>query len=258
MRVLVGTSGWQYASWRERFYPKDVSQRSWLPYYAERFACVEVNNTFYNLPAEETFRAWREATPPDFQFVLKASRYLTHVRRLRDPEEPVRLFMERSRPLRRRTAAILLQLPPRFRVDLERLRATLRAFPRTMRVAVEFRDPSWYTDSVRELLAKHEAALCRADRGGEIAEPDWRDCGWSYLRMHQGQSAPAPCYGERILEQRAAEMARAKTSIADAFVFFNNDERACALHDASVFVEACKRKRGLGVTRVPAPVTPAR
>jgi uncharacterized protein YecE (DUF72 family) len=257
VRVHVGTSGWQYASWRERFYPKDVAQRLWLPYYAERFSCVEVNNTFYNLPAEETFRAWREATPPDFQFVLKASRYLTHIRRLREPEDPVRLFMERSRPLRRRVAAVLLQLPPRFRIDLDRLRDTLRAFPRTLRVAVEFRDPSWYADSVRELLAQHGAALCRADRGGQIPEPDWPECGWSYLRMHQGEATPMPCYGKRILEERAAALARAVPTIADAFVFFNNDERACALRDASLFAAACAQERGLDVTRVPPPVTPA-
>ena len=250
MRVHVGTSGWQYAGWRGPFYPKDVPQRSWLPYFAERFGCVEVNNTFYNLPAEETFRAWRESTPVDFEFVLKVSRYLTHVRRLRDPEEPVRLFMERSRPLRRRMAAVLLQLPPRFPADVERLRRTLRAFPRTLRVAVEFRDASWYSDSVRETLANAGAALCRADRRGESPDPDWHDSGWTYLRLHEGEGTPHPCYRDQTLEQRADGLARSSTAIGDGFVFFNNDEGACAVRDASVLAAACAR-RGLEVTRTP-------
>ena len=250
MRLHVGTSGWQYASWRGRFYPKDLPQRDWLAYFAEGFGCVEVNNTFYNLPAEATFRTWRESTPADFEFVLKVSRYLTHVRRLREPEEPVRLFMERSRPLRRRMAGVLLQLPPRFPADVGRLRRTLRAFPRTLRVAVEFRDASWYSDSVREVLAGAGAALVRADRRGESADPDWHDSGWTYMRLHEGKGTPCPCYGDRALDQRAGGLARAPSAIGDAFVFFNNDERACAVRDASLLAAACAR-RGLEVTRTP-------
>lgn len=251
MRVHIGTSGWQYAHWRERFYPKGLAQRNWLPYYAERFACVEVNNTFYNLPSEDTFRSWRDAVPPDFRFVLKASRYLTHIRRLRDPEEPVRLFMERARPLRRRTDAVLLQLPPRFRVDVERLQRALRAFPRTLRLAVEFRDPSWYTDDVREVLRRRGAALCRTDRRGETAEPEWDDSGWTYLRFHEGEGTPAPCYREATLDAWAGRLAGA-SSVADGFVFFNNDGGGCAIRDATTFAAACAG-RGLDVTRVPEP-----
>lgn len=250
MLAHVGTSGWQYASWRERFYPKGVAQHRWLSYYAERFACVEVNNTFYNLPSEDTFRAWRAAVPTDFRFVLKASRYLTHTRRLRDPEEPVRLFMERSRPLRRRTAAVLLQLPPRFRADVDRLNRTLRAFPRTMPVAVEFRDPSWYSDSVRELLAQQGAALCRTDRAGESPDPDWTDAGWTYLRFHTGDGTPAPCYATATLETWADRVAAESRRAATAYAFFNNDENACAPADAATFAQACAA-RGLEVTRTP-------
>jgi uncharacterized protein YecE (DUF72 family) len=249
VRVHVGTSGWQYADWRERFYPKGVPQRQWLPYYAERFACVEVNNTFYNLPSEDIFRSWRDAVPGDFRFVLKASRYLTHIQRLRDPEEPVRLFMERSRPLRRRIDVVLLQLPPRFRVDVDRLRRTLRAFPRTLRLAVEFRDASWYTEPVREVLAKRGAALCRADRRGASEDPDWCDSGWTYVRFHEGDGAPAPCYTEATLDAWAERLAGEK-NVADAYVFFNNDGRGCAVDDSVVFAEACAR-HGLDVTRVP-------
>lgn len=250
MRVHVGTSGWQYADWRERFYPTDVPQRLWLPYYAERFACVEVNNTFYNLPAQHTFRSWREAVPGDFRFVLKGSRYLTHIRRLRDPEGPAQLFMERSRPLRRRTSVVLLQLPPRFPVDIDRLRRTLRAFPRTLPLAVEFRDPSWYTDDVRELLHRRRAALCRTDRRGHTMQPDWADSGWTYVRMHEGDGTPVPCYRRATLQAWAERLARAP-GVDDAYVFFNNDHLACAVRDASLFAGLCRR-RGLDVTRAPA------
>jgi uncharacterized protein YecE (DUF72 family) len=110
--VLVGTSGWQYASWRDRFYPHGLPQRLWLEHYVTQFPVVEVNSTFYNLPSEATVQHWADTTPPGFHFVLKASRYLTHIRRLRDPEDPVQLFLERSRPLGTRLACVLLQLPP--------------------------------------------------------------------------------------------------------------------------------------------------
>lgn len=249
----IGTSGWQYASWRERFYPKGVAQRRWLPFYAERFSCVEVNNTFYNLPSEETFRKWHEEVPADFRFVLKASRYLTHVRRLRDPEEPVKLFLERARPLRRRTGAILVQLPPRFKADVDRLRRTLRAFPRTLRVALEFRDESWFVDSVRELLAHHDAALCRADRLGKSGEPDWDDASWSYIRFHEGDGAPYPCYRRRTLAA-FVERTLATARGTDIYVFFNNDPLGCAVRDAAVFAELCAAS-GLAVSRAPAPAS---
>ncbi|MFN2582487.1 MAG: DUF72 domain-containing protein [Candidatus Dormibacteria bacterium] len=246
----MGTSGWQYASWRERFYPKGVPQRRWLPYYAERFATVEVNNTFYNLPATDTFRHWGEETPPDFRFVLKASRYLTHIRRLRDPDEPVKLFLERSRPLRRRTGAILVQLPPRFKVDIDRLRDTLRAFPRTLRVAVEFRDESWYIDSVRDVLAHHHAALCHADRLGESSEPEWNDAGWMYVRFHEGDGSPYPCYRRRTLAASAQQLATMRGT-SDIYVFFNNDPLGCAVRDAAMFADLCGAA-GADVSRAPA------
>lgn len=251
MLVHVGTSGWQYASWRERFYAKGVPQRRWLSEYAQRFACVEINNTFYNLPAETTFGAWRAAVPGDFRFVLKASRYLTHTRRLREPEDAVRLFMERSRPLRRRTAAVLLQLPPRFGADPDRLRRALRAFPRTMPVAVEFRDASWYTSDVRAVLAQHRAALCHTDRDGESPDPDWYDTAWTYVRFHRGDGTPAPCYTRATLERWADRLTAVAPSVGDAYAFFNNDENVCAPRDAAIFAHACAA-RGLHLTRAPA------
>lgn len=250
MTVHVGTSGWQYASWRDAFYPHDLAQRRWLEYYAERFGCVEVNSTFYSLPAEETVRRWREATPSDFRFVVKASRYLTHVRRLREPADPVKLLLQRIRPIRRRLAAVLVQLPPRFHSDAPRLAAALLAFPRTLRIAVEFRDPTWFNDDVRDVLHQFGAALCVADHRGEHAEPDWTAAPWEYIRFHEGDGTPHPGYRAETLSAAAEELAGRLHGNRDAFVFFNNDEHACAPHDASAFARACAANR-LPVTRLP-------
>ena len=136
MPVLVGTSGWQYRDWRGRFYPQGLAQARWLEHYAERFATVESNNAFYRLPEPATFAAWAERTPPGFVMAVKASRYLTHIKRLRDPEEPVGRLMERARHLGAKLGPVLLQLPPTLRADPATLDRTLRAFPAGTRVAV--------------------------------------------------------------------------------------------------------------------------
>src|SRR5919198_5752399 len=141
--IWVGTSGWQYASWKDRFYPKGVPQRAWLGSYASRFRVVEVNNSFYMLPKEATFDRWREATPEGFLFVVKASRYITHIRRLRDAKDSVDLFWSRASRLGPKLGPVLFQLPPRFGANVELLGQFLRLLPHEMRAAFEFRDASW-------------------------------------------------------------------------------------------------------------------
>ena len=251
MSLIVGTSGWQYASWRGRFYPRGLPQRSWLPYYAERFACVEVNNTFYNLPAADTFRKWGEETPPDFRFVLKLSRYLTHIRRLREPEDSVRLFLERAQPLAAKTGPLLLQLPPTMRCDIERLDATLAAFPRRCRIAVEFRHPTWYTDAVAGCLRDHDAALGLTDRLGRPLQPLWRTSSWGFIRLHEGRATPRPCYGDTALRSWVDRIAGLWSADDDVYAFFNNDPSGCAVRDAVRFARHASRA-GLRPTRVPA------
>ena len=251
MPLIVGTSGWQYASWRDRFYPRGAPQRSWLAHYAERFACVEVNNTFYNLPKAETFAHWGEETPADFTFVLKLSRYLTHIRRLRDPVDSVNLFLERSRPLAAKTGPLLLQLPPSMRADPELLDAALRAFPSETRVSVEFRHASWYTDEVMTVLRRHDAALTLTDRRGRPLQPLVRTASWGFVRLHEGRATPYPCYGPTALRSWVERIARLWARDERVYVFFNNDPLGCAVHDAVLFARAAER-RGLDPTRVPA------
>ncbi|HML00718.1 MAG TPA: DUF72 domain-containing protein, partial [Acidimicrobiales bacterium] len=152
LTVLIGTSGWQYDSWRGRFYPEDLPQSRWLEYYARSFRTVEVNNTFYRLPAPATFTSWAQRTPEDFVLTVKASRYLTHVKRLRDPEEPVRRLMDAAAGLHGKLGVVLVQLPPDLPARFDDLDRTLRSFPEPVRVAVEARHESWFTDDFREVL----------------------------------------------------------------------------------------------------------
>ena len=198
------------------------------------FETVELNVTFYRMPSETAFRAWARKAPDGFVFAVKASRYLTHVKRLVDPEEPVAFLVQRARLLGEHLGPILLQLPPDMPLDLSRLRATLDAFPAGLRIAVEPRHASWFVDGTRELLTAHGAALCWADRRGPVT-PLWRTAEWGYVRFHQGRASPRPCYGEASLATWATRIAETWGRSADAYAYFNNDHRACALRDAATF-----------------------
>jgi uncharacterized protein YecE (DUF72 family) len=247
--LILGTSGWQYRHWRETFYPRALAQGRWLEYFAERFASVESNAAFYMLPKAETFAAWAERTPADFVMAVKASRYLTHIKRLAEPIEPVERFVERAGRLGDKLGPVLIQLPPSLRAAPERLDETLRLFPREWRVAVEFRHRSWFTDETRALLEKHRAALCLADRFGPIA-PVWRTTDWTYLRFHAGRATPLPCYGRQALSAWVDRLGAEWSPREDVYVYFNNDPRACALRDAIVFARLAERA-GWEVTRYP-------
>ena len=216
MPVLIGTSGWQYRHWAPRFY-RGVQQRRWLEHYAERFATVEVNASFYRLPSRETFTAWAERTPEDLVFVVKASRYLTHIRRLREPEDPVRRLVEAARGLGAKLGPVLVQLPPDMRRE-----ETLAAFPPDLRVAVEPRHASWFEPETLRLLERHDAALCMADRPGWRPEP-YRTASWGYLRMHEGRASPRPCYGRAAIDAWARRLAERFGPDEDVYVFFNNE-----------------------------------
>jgi uncharacterized protein YecE (DUF72 family) len=190
--MFVGTSGWQYDHWRGRFYPAGLAQSRWLEYYADAFATVEVNNAFYRLPERTTFAGWQRRTPEDFVVAVKMSRYLTHIRRLRDPDEPVARFLDRAAGLGSKLGPVLIQLPPSLRAEPETLDAVLARFPSGVRVAVEPRHDSWWTPAVREVLTRRGAALCWADRRCRPITPTWRTADFGYLRLHEGRARPDP------------------------------------------------------------------
>jgi uncharacterized protein YecE (DUF72 family) len=231
----VGTSGWQYADWRGVLYPPGLPQQEWLSTYAQNFPTVEVNNAFYRLPERQVFERWRDATPPGFVFAVKASRFITHVKRLAEPEEPVARLMDRATGLGDRLGPVLLQLPPDLQAVPERLDSCLRAFPEQTRVAVEPRHETWWKDEVATVLRTHGAALCWADRLGRPVTPLWRTADFGYVRMHEGAGTPRPRYDETTLTSWVARVRDAFPGVADVFVYFNNDRGGAAVHDARAF-----------------------
>jgi uncharacterized protein YecE (DUF72 family) len=259
MPMLIGTSGWQYRDWRGGLYPQGVPARRWLEHYAQRYLTVENNNSFYRLPPRETFESWRERTPDDFVMAVKASRYLTHVRRLRDPAEPVARLLAAAAGLGPKLGPVLLQLPPTLQADPGALDACLTAFRTTaaalgmggLRVAVEPRHETWWTPEARQVLAAHDAALCLADRRGRPVTPLWRTATWGYLRLHEGTSRPRPRYGPAALRTWAARLTETWPDDADVYVYFNNDPGGAAVVNSAQFAELA-RQAGRSVTRVPA------
>jgi uncharacterized protein YecE (DUF72 family) len=244
---MVGTSGWQYQDWRGRLYPQKLPVRLWLEHYAGTFATVEVNNAFYRLPERSTFEQWRERTPDDFVVAVKMSRYLTHVKRLRDPAEPVRRFLSRADGLGDKLGPVLVQLPPTLKGDPRALAKTLELFPRHVDVVVEPRHPTWFTDETRAVLERHGAALCWADRKGRPLDPRWQTADFGYIRMHEGRAAPWPRYGRAALKTCLELAGR----FPRTYVFFNNDPGGAAVEDATALA-AMARRRGVEVSRTPA------
>src|SRR5687767_14193472 len=182
-RLRIGCSGWQYKHWRGDFYPEDLPQKRWFEHYASVFDTVEINNSFYRLPEAETFAQWASRAPMRFLFAVKASRFLTHMKKLKDPEEPVERFFSRARALRRHLGPVLYQLPPGFKLDYPRLEHFLQILPRDVRHVIEFRDPSWYADEVLALLERYSVALCLHDMPGSATERQ-RVGPFVYVRFH--------------------------------------------------------------------------
>ena len=248
MAIRIGTSGFIYKHWRPRFYPPSA-RGSELERYAEVFDTVELNVTFYRMPPASTFRSWAARVPDGFLFAVKASRYLTHVKRLKDPRPSVDFLVERALELGTHLGPILIQLPPDLELDLPAIEQTLEAFPAHLRLALEPRHDSWFTDDVRRLLSDRNVALCVADRRGPIG-PIWQTADWTYLRFHAGRAKPRSCYGPGELERWADRVEASFGREGDGFVFFNNDGNGCALRDASAFARDLV-ERGVRLKSVP-------
>ena len=226
--VRVGCSGWNYRDWRGTFYPEGVPVRRWLECYAERFDTVELNTTFYRLPKVEAVARWVEQTPPGFVFSAKASRYLTHIKRLRDLEDGVARYYERIQPLIEadRLGPVLWQLPANFRRDDELLRAALERLPRG-RHAFEFRHPGWFVPEVMALLREHHAALVIGDHPERPFQLHEATADWMFVRFHYGARGRNGNYSKTELEGWA-ERVRGWRRSHDVYAYFNNDWKAYA------------------------------
>jgi uncharacterized protein YecE (DUF72 family) len=229
-QIRIGCSGWQYKHWRGDFYPADLPQVRWFSFYARHFDSVEINNSFYRLPPPETFARWREQAPARFLYAVKASRFLTHMKKLKDPEDPLDRFFEGAKELRTHLGPVLYQLPPGWKVDLDRFEHFLGALPRGVRHTVEFRETSWYDERVFDLLRKHRVALCLHDMAGSatgqlIVGP------FVYVRFH-GTQKYGGRYDDHRLDDWADWLVDRVADGADVFAYFNNDTGGHAPRDA--------------------------
>jgi uncharacterized protein YecE (DUF72 family) len=238
----VGCSGWQYKHWRGDFYPLDLPQNRWLEYYAERFDTVEINNSFYRLPEASTFLSWWKRSPPEFMYAVKASRFLTHMKKLKDPEQPLKLFFSRARNLGPTLGPVLYQLPPRWTVNVERLTLFLAALPKKRQHVIEFREPSWYNDEVFALLEQYRVGLCLHDMQGS-ASGQLAVGPLTYVRFH-GTSKYSGSYSDGALDRWAGWLAERMGAGVPVYAYFNNDVGGHAPRDAKRLLAAILRQSG--------------
>lgn len=240
----LGTCGWEYPHWRNGLYPDGLPRRNWLAHYADSFATVEVDTTFYGLPRPSTVAHWAATTPPDFRMAIKASRYLTHIRRLRDTEALHRLAHAVA-PLSTRRGPLLLQLPATAAPDLDGLRHVLTiADELKWPVVLEARNAGWNTPACATLLRIHNATMCWTDWWGRIHAPQ-QTADWGYVRLHAGRAHPTGAYGIRALESWAHRLITTFADDHDVYVMFNNDAHGAAPHNAA---ELAQELRNLGAS----------
>jgi uncharacterized protein YecE (DUF72 family) len=230
-RIRVGCSGWQYKHWRGDFYPAELPTTRWFEHYARTFDTVEINNSFYRWPDALTFAKWREKATRGFLYAVKASRFLTHMKKLKDPEEPIARTFENVRQLGPHLGPVLYQLPPRWPVNVQRFEHFLRSLPRNRLQTVEFREPSWYTDEILALLRKYKVALCLHDMHGSatgrmVVGP------FIYVRFHFGTQKYGGRYDDARLDEWAGWLSDRAEEGMPVFAYFNNDTGGHAPRDA--------------------------
>jgi uncharacterized protein YecE (DUF72 family) len=240
--VHIGTSGWHYKHWIGPFYPRDISPEGFLAYYASRFHTVEINNSFYRLPETKTFKQWRDTVPPGFIFSVKASRFITHMKKLKDPEQSLATFIERITGLEDKLGPILFQLPPNWNRDLGRLKSFLLVLPAGYQYAFEFRDPSWFHAEVYDTLAEHGAAFCIYELAG-LQPPRNLTADFVYLRLHGPGDAYCGCYGTEALTEWADTFPFWTKEGKEVYCYFDNDEMGYAAQNAAELQELVDRRQ---------------
>jgi uncharacterized protein YecE (DUF72 family) len=233
-KIFVGTSGWNYSHWGNgRFYPRSLPQKEWLAFYARRFGTVELNNTFYRLPPPETFAAWYKRVPASFVFAVKANRFITHIKRLKEPERSVRLFLSHLSRLKKKQGPILFQLPPQMKVDLERLEGLIRYLRRRRRlkVGLEFRHESWLTEEVYDLIQEVGWTICLAD-GQDFSREIPLIGAFCYIRRHGTRARYASCYSDEQLAEDAGFATKLAKQGKEVYIYFNNDAEGYAVKNA--------------------------
>jgi uncharacterized protein YecE (DUF72 family) len=231
MRYYVGTSGWHYDHWRDRLYPEKLAKRKWLEFYSGHFATVELNNSFYRLPSEAAFANWRDSTPADFTFAVKVSRFITHIKRLKDTGEAVGKFIARTEILGEKLGPLLYQLPPNMHRDDDRLESFLSTLPRGLKHVFEFRHQSWLEEKVLETLHRYGAGLCVFDMPS-LSCPLVATSDFAYIRFHGSAGLYFSRYSDEELAGWAKKLAALGTDLKEIYVYFNNDAEAFAVRNA--------------------------
>jgi uncharacterized protein YecE (DUF72 family) len=229
--IHIGTSGWHYKHWCGPYYAEKLAASKMLACYYQDFDTVEINNSFYKLPYESTFAKWRQDTPRNFCFAVKASRFITHMKKLKDPENALENFIPRAEALKEKLGPILFQLPPHWPVNLERLEEFLSALPKKHLYTFEFREPSWHRDEVYELLRRHNAAFCMYELD-RFQTPDVISADWTYIRLHGPGGKYQGSYSTRQLRDWAAKIRDWSGSLRAVYVYFDNDQAGYAVHNA--------------------------
>lgn len=239
--LFIGTSGWSYNDWRARFYPKDVPRSQWLPWYAARFGSAEVNGSFYRTPSLEAVESWRDQTPAGFCFAWKASKFITHWKRLGPSSvNSLELMETRLAVLGPKCGPVLFQLPARFQADCARLADFMEMLAPKRRYAFEFRDASWYQDSVYAILEKHNVALCLSDH--HHAPAPWiATARHVYVRGHGPTGRYKGSYPNRTLAKWAEEIQTWRSANKTVYVYFDNDQKSAAPKDAARLLELCEK-----------------
>ena len=227
----IGTSGWHYEHWRNRFYPEQLTKAKWLEFYATHFATVELNNSFYHLPSETAFANWRDSSPANFIFAVKVSRFITHMKRLKNTEEAVDKFITRAKILDQKLGPLLYQLPPNMHRNDDLLESFLSTLPQGMKHVFEFRHQSWLEEKVFDILHKYNMGLCVFDMPS-ISCPLVATADFAYVRFHGSTGLYFSCYSDEELADWAKRLADLAPNLKALYIYFNNDAEAFAVRNA--------------------------
>lgn len=233
MRYFIGTSGWHYDDWRGRFYPEKLAKAKWLEFYAEHFNTLELNNTFYHLPSENAFKNWYMSSPEGFIFGVKASRYITHIKRLKNCNEEVGKFMSRVVLLKEKLGPLLHQLPPGLHRDDDRLKEFLKVLPHELKHVIEFRHESWFTEEVFNILRQYKVAFCVYDMP-KLTSPITTTTDFAYIRFHGKKSLYSSRYNDEEMVDWANKIKSLAKKVESVYIYFNNDIAGYALENAKM------------------------
>lgn len=239
-KIWIGTSGWNYKHWRGRFYPEELKHAEEFEYYQHFFDTVELNNPFYHLPPPETFKHWKAETPKDFVFAVKASRYITHMKKLKDAGDALDTFFSNARLLGKKLGPVLFQLPPGWKVNEERLGDFLKQLPKKKKYAFEFRNTTWYTEGVYQLLRKYNCAFCIYELAGHTS-PLQVTADFVYIRLHGPGNKYQGNYSTATLKKWTKKMTEWSSEGKEVYMYFDNDQNAYAAFNAQKIKELTSR-----------------